>query len=117
MFYKAIIQSVLLYGSELWNISSPMLKLLKGFHHRIARRLSGLMPRRHVLPGGEEQWEYPPIDSALDVAGLRPMEDLIQSHQNQAIDYITTRPIFDLCINSRRLPGSSRLQGWWDQLV
>jgi hypothetical protein len=33
-FYKAIIQSVLLYESETWNITGTALKQLEGFHIR-----------------------------------------------------------------------------------
>ena len=33
MFYKAILQSVLLYSSETWTLSSAMLTVLGGFHN------------------------------------------------------------------------------------
>ena len=33
MFYKAVVQSVLLYGSKTWTLSSTMLKVLGGFHN------------------------------------------------------------------------------------
>ena len=33
MFYKAIVQSVLLYGYETWTLSATMLKALGGFHN------------------------------------------------------------------------------------
>ena len=31
-FYKAVVQSVLLYGSETWNLSRAVLAQLEGFH-------------------------------------------------------------------------------------
>jgi hypothetical protein len=43
-FYKAIVQSVLLYGSETWVLSSAVLARLKGFHLRAAYR----MAKKHV---------------------------------------------------------------------
>ena len=57
MFYKAIVQSVLLYGCETWVITPQVLKALEGFHHRVARRLSGRMPC-HVQ--ATDAWEYLP---------------------------------------------------------
>ena len=33
-FYKAIVQSVLLYGSKTWNLMTTALAWLKGFHIR-----------------------------------------------------------------------------------
>ena len=55
MFYKAVVQAVLLFGSETWVRTQTMDKLLSGFHHRVARRLSGHMPRLH-----NGVWVYPP---------------------------------------------------------
>ena len=43
---KAIIQSVLLYGSETWAVTPQMLKILDSFHHHIARRITNTMPKR-----------------------------------------------------------------------
>ena len=113
MFYKAVVQSVLLFGSETWNLNSTMLKTLQGFHHRIARRLSRRMPR--FLPE-EDKWEYPPIEEALSIAGLYPIEIYISRRQNTVADYIACRPILDLCIKAERLSGSHTRQWWWEQL-
>ena len=33
MFYKAVVQSVLLYGSETWTLSASSMKCLEGFHY------------------------------------------------------------------------------------
>jgi hypothetical protein len=35
-FYKAVVQSVLLYGSETWNLTTTALTRLEGFHIRAA---------------------------------------------------------------------------------
>ena len=35
-FYKAIVQSVLLYGSKMWVLSLAVMARLKGFHIRAA---------------------------------------------------------------------------------
>ena len=37
MFYKAIVQAVLLFGSETWCLTPTMLKCLEGFHSKAAR--------------------------------------------------------------------------------
>jgi len=49
-FYKAIVQSVLLYGSETWVLSSAVLARLEGFHLRAAYR----MAKKHVPRRGAE---------------------------------------------------------------
>ena len=45
-FYKAVIQSVLLYGSETWTVTPAMLRTLEGFHHRVVRRITGAVAYR-----------------------------------------------------------------------
>jgi hypothetical protein len=43
-FYKAIIQTELLYGSESWTLTGRMIGKLRSFHHRVARYITG----RHI---------------------------------------------------------------------
>ena len=42
MMYKAVAQSVLLYGSEIWVVMGMLLRVLEGIHHRAARRITGM---------------------------------------------------------------------------
>ena len=51
--YKAMIQSVLLYVSEILVVTGEMLKLLTGFHHQAERRIMGMTEEHRS--GGE--WE------------------------------------------------------------
>jgi hypothetical protein len=112
MFYKAVVQSILLYGCETWNITSQVLSVLEGFHHRVARRLSGKRP--FYLPR-EDQWVYPPIEEALEAASLYPIKHYISVRQNTLAENVATRPILDLCRESERLSGSIRQTLWWTQ--
>lgn len=112
MFYKAVVQSVLLYGSESWNLSSSMLKLLEGFHHQVARRLSG---RRARYLQREDRWFYPPIAEALEICGLHPIQEYLRRRRQTIEDYVACRPIYTLCTSAERMSGASRRQWWWDQ--
>ena len=61
-FYKAIIQSVLLYGSETWNVTKTALKQLEGFHIRAAYRMAIVnKPKR----GSNNTWTYPRTKDVL----------------------------------------------------
>ena len=42
MMYRAVFQMVLIYGSESWVVTDVMLKVLEGFHHRVARWIEGM---------------------------------------------------------------------------
>ena len=50
-----------------------MLKVLEGFHHRSERRITAMTERR--VANGE--WEYPPVVTALEAAGLHPIQEYI----------------------------------------
>ena len=77
---------------------------IAGFHHRVARRISGLTAKFNVR---SNSWEYPPIEDALSKAGLYTVEEYITRRQNTLAEAIACRPILDLCLESERLPGSS----------
>ena len=42
MMYKAVFQSALLYGRDIWVVTGKILTVLKGFHHREVRRIIGI---------------------------------------------------------------------------
>jgi hypothetical protein len=75
LFYKATVQTVLLYGSETWVINREILQLLLSFHHSIARRLTGRFPR--PIPGTDE-WTHPSIQETLQRAGLFQIEEYLR---------------------------------------
>ena len=112
-FYKAIVQSVLLYGSETWVWTDSMRLTLQGFHHKVARRLSGLMPR---LVNGE--WFYPPIAEALQTAGLEPLEVYITRRRETLLAQVEQRPIYRICQATNRLPSTPPTTlVWWEQFT
>ena len=115
LFYKAVVQSVLLYGSETWVLDKAKLQALSGFHNRVARRLSGRMPRFRPGPGAGT-WEYPPIEEALEIAGLFTLEEYILRRRGTILAQVQQRPIYRLCQEALRLQGSPvGTKYWWEQ--
>jgi hypothetical protein len=55
-FYKAVVQSVLLYGSETWNLMTTALVQLEGFHIRAAYRMA---EKHKPKKGPHHEWVYP----------------------------------------------------------
>ena len=51
IMYKAVAQSVLLYGSDICVVTGYILKVLGVFHDWVARRITGMTTTRGV--GGE----------------------------------------------------------------
>jgi hypothetical protein len=110
-FYKAVVQAVLLYGSESWVVTPAMLRVLSSFHHKAGRRIAGKMAK--LVDG---KWVYPPLKDALEEAKLLSIGEYIQVRQNTVAEYIATRPIMGLCTAaSERAESSSRHLRWWTQ--
>ena len=108
-FYKAILQSVLLYGSETWVITPPKLQLLRSFHHRVARYIVG----KHIQELPDGSYVCPPTEEVLEEAGLWPLEEYIKRRRDTINGYVATRPIYERCVQSTALSTVSRRSTWW----
>ena len=75
MMYKAVAQSLLLYGSDIWVVTGEMISILESFHHHAARQI---MDMTETCGAGEE-WEYPPVLAALKTAELHPIMEYIRT--------------------------------------
>ena len=109
-FYKAIVQSVLLYGSETWVISTANMRKLSSFHHGCARFIS----HRHIKPDDEGTWTYPSNESVLEDAGFFPMETYIQRRRDTVFKFVKNRLIYQRCLDSEVVAGSRSIY-WWEQ--
>jgi hypothetical protein len=113
IFYKATVQSILLFGSETWNLSPVSLRCLEGFHLRAAWRMAG--KRLKKLPDGT--WTYPNSAAVLDKVGLKTTARYISMCRQHIVSYIVNKPIFQACVDGVRRRGSSACQFWWAQLM
>ena len=103
MMYNAVAHYVLLYGSEGWVMTWDMLKLLKGFHHRAARRITGTTATR----GSGWEWENPLVVTATEAAGIHPIRECIRRRQATIAEKVACRPIYEICAKAERMPGTS----------
>ena len=76
--YLAVVQSIIMYGSETWVLTPRMKIVLGGFHHRVARRLMGRQPRKVRGVG----WVYPSLDDTMGETGLQEVETYVYCRQN-----------------------------------
>ena len=68
---------MLLYGNKSWVVTGEMLKVLDGFHHWAARRITGMILKRGA--GGE--WGYPSAVKSMEAAGIHPIGVYIRRRQ------------------------------------
>ena len=90
MFYKAVMQSVLLFSCEMWVESDAIARSLDGFHHYIARKLSGRWICRRVDGNG---WIYPVVGPALADAGMFTMATYFSRRRDYLLAWAKTDPI------------------------
>ena len=69
-FYKAVVQSTILFVEESWVISTRIGRTLGGFHHRVDHWLSKMQPKRDVMG----RWISLPLDAAMKAVGLEEVE-------------------------------------------
>ena len=85
-FYTSVTQQVLLFGAESWVLTKRMESALDAFQGRVARRLTGRMPRR----GRDGKWVYPPLAGVLKEAGFVRARTLVLRRQNKVAQFIAT---------------------------
>ena len=93
-FYKAVVQSVLLYGSETWNLTKTAMARLDGFHIRAAYRMAKThKPRR----GLNQVWVYPATEDVLKECGLHSIPHYLGVRRETIFSYVVDRPKSTRC--------------------
>jgi len=110
-FYLAVVQSSLLYASETWVTTEPMMNALRTFHHRAARYIA----RMHIRKGVDGNWTCPASKVVLEAAGLEPIETYLARRKETLWQYAAQTNIFQQCKSTSRGP-HQRLR-WWDSCV
>jgi hypothetical protein len=111
-FYLAVVQAILLYGSETWVISPQAMARLEGFDIRAAWR----MARRHKLRRGpRKEWVYPKLEDVLMERRMKTIAEYVQiCRQTIAVD-VATRPTLQECKQGERQRGAVPHRWWWEQ--
>jgi hypothetical protein len=93
-FYKAVVQAILLYGSETWNITNQSITLLNGFHNNVIRQLNN-NPIRRAQPTSDI-WLYPNVEHAQQITGIQPITHYIQTRKTTLLHWAQNRPYYQL---------------------
>ena len=101
MFFKAVVKAVIIFGSEAWMKTPHMGRALGGFQHILATRITGRQPKRYV----DGSCKYPPLETAMQVAGFEEMGEYFLKRQNMVVQYIETRTILYLCEETVQITG------------
>ena len=108
-FYKSIIQSLLLYGSETWVLSLQLLKSLSGFHHHCIR----MFTRTFITTLTNGRWSYPTTSGLLDKDKIYSLSTYINRCHRTISHFAYTRAIYRRCIASKPLATNANQLVWW----
>jgi hypothetical protein len=111
-FYKAVVQSVLLYGSEMWNLTKAVFARLKGFYICASYGMAREHKPHNRLFG---KWKYPSKKDVLKECGLHSVKDYIDTHRSTIAINMVNHPIFRECKEGEQRRGSMPRQWWWEQ--
>jgi hypothetical protein len=105
-FYKAIVQSTLLYASETWQTTQDALQPLMVFHNMVARHLSN----RHIrkIPN-TDIWVYPDMDAAFRELNLMSISEYIHKRKTNLVYRTQNRPVYLQARNLEILNAGTRL--------
>ena len=108
VFYRAVVLSVLLYGSESWVLTVDMMKQLRSFHRRCCRGIT-----REFIHQNEEtgEWICPNSEMVLAKAGVLTIEEYIQRRRDTILPYARSTSIYGRCKSAKKI--GSRLL-WWE---
>jgi hypothetical protein len=109
-FYKAVVQSVLLYGSETWSLSQQSVSALEGFHNQVARKIAHQTIRPDPDSG---DWIYPPTESARSTSGLFTIQHYIRTRRAYIMNWTHNHPLFNECRNLTGGAGGPQRRYWW----
>ena len=101
MFYVAVVQAVIIFESETWVLTPRLEKALEGFHHRVVRRMRGMVPKCQR----DGTWVYTPIGAVLAMVRVEDIGVYIDRLHNNVSQYIATCVIMDLCLVEEWNPG------------
>ena len=95
MFYKTVVQAVLLFGSEMWVMTPRIIRTLGVIFHWVDQQMVGKNAEEH----GQDLSVSP--SGCSDGRGrLEEVETYVALCQNKITQSITTYPIMDLCLKA-----------------
>jgi hypothetical protein len=90
-FYKAVVQSTMLYASETWQPTALDIQPLHVFHHKVARHITNRHIRKYP---NSEVWFYPNMDIVMEEANLGPITEYIQKRKCTLLQWTQNQRIY-----------------------
>ena len=112
IFYRAVVQAIILYGLETWVLSASMEKRIEGTHTEFLRMITG--KRSNNL--GDRIWETPGEEGIQEATGNQSDRICIEQKKANVAQWVALRPLFEVCARDTGYDGGGRRRKvWWRQ--
>ena len=93
MFYREVVQAILMYGSETWVLLAEMERKVKGVHTCFSRHIMGKQERQV----GDRVWEMPGVEVLREAAGTQSEMTYIGIRQENLAQWVALQQLFEVC--------------------
>ena len=98
-FYKAVVLSSLLYGSETWVITKKLYQNIDSFHKAATRRISKL-PVKYDRK--KDKWIYPSIEKAYRKSKMQPLYEYLYTRRKYILPFAENLEIYKVLKNKEK---------------
>ena len=93
MFYQEVVQTVLFFRSELWDILEAMKSMVEVSHVVLLRQIN----RKRASRTKYCTWETPAASEMLRETKMKTADTYIGCSQGMVSQYVALHPIFEVC--------------------
>ena len=94
---RAVVQAILLYGSEMWVLSVSMAKKVEGTHTGFLLLITGKRVRRL----GDGTGGSPGAEGVREAAGTQSARIYIEIRQATVEQWVALGPLFEVCARDK----------------
>ena len=114
MFYRAVVQVILLYGLESWVLLVATKRKAEGMNTRFLREITG----NRVLRLVKGTWETPRAEGVREAEGMQTDMTYIRRWQETVAQWVALHPLFEVFARDKGYEGGGlRRESWWLQVV
>ena len=111
-FYRAVVQEIILYGTETWVLLASMKNRIEGTHTEFLQYITG--KRAKQLEDGT--WETPGAEGIREATGTLSERTYIERQQETVAQWMALRPLFKVFTKETGYEGGGRRRKvWWRQ--
>ena len=108
-FYRAVVQAILLYESEVWVLLASMGNRIGGMHTEFLQMITGKIENQL----GDETWETPGSEGIQEAAVTQLYRIYIERQQATVEQWGGIRPLFKLCTRETGYEGGGQRRKVW----